>query len=97
MNISNRDLEILNIVIRSYILNGEPIGSKTLKDSHGLNVSSATIRSSMSRLCEMGLLCQPHTSAGRIPTPLGYRLFIQKLIPDSSLDENAKNAKFYLH
>ena len=91
MNISNRDLEILNIVIRSYILNGEPIGSKTLKDSHGLNVSSATIRSSMSRLCELGLLCQPHTSAGRIPTPLGYRLFIQKLIPDSSLDENAKN------
>lgn len=90
MKLSKRDLEILNIVIRSYILNGEPIGSKTLKDSHNLGVSSATIRSSMSRLCEAGLLCQPHTSAGRIPTPHGYRMYIQQLISSCVLDERSK-------
>ncbi len=92
MKLSNRDLEILNIVIRSYILNGEPVGSKTLRDDHGLNLSPATIRSSMNRLCEAGLLCQPHTSAGRIPTSLGYQYFIHKLIPECKLDENAKRA-----
>lgn len=92
MQLSNRDLEILNIVIRSYILNGEPVGSKTLRDSHGLDLSPATIRSSMNRLCEAGLLCQPHTSAGRIPTALGYRLFIQRLIPECRLDENTRQA-----
>ena len=90
MQLSNRDLQILDTVIRSYILTGDPVGSKTLKEIHSLNMSPATIRSSMSRLCEAGLLCQPHTSAGRLPTPLGYRYFIQQLISRCVLDENAR-------
>lgn len=80
MNLTDRKKAILKSLVDSYIESGEPIGSKYLADSLGFNVSSATIRNEMSELEEMGFLKQPHTSAGRIPTALGYRTYIDSLM-----------------
>jgi heat-inducible transcriptional repressor len=102
MELSERKQELLLAIIRSYILNGEPVGSKSLRENESLNLSSATIRSEMSDLCEMGYLVQPHTSAGRVPTPLGYRFYIdhlnanpteqEKMIIDSLLPDDVTQA-----
>ena len=72
MELSERKKQILAAVIKNYIKTGEPVGSKLLMELTGLNVSSATLRNEMSELCELGYLEQPHTSAGRQPTSLGY-------------------------
>lgn len=80
MDLSERKKIILGTVIKTYIKTGEPIGSKTLIELSGLNVSSATLRNEMSDLCELGFLEQPHTSAGRIPTSEGYDFYFAKLM-----------------
>jgi len=71
---------LLRILIQRYIREGEPIGSRTLSRDSGLDLSPATIRNVMSDLEEMGLVAAPHTSAGRIPTSKGYRLFVDTLV-----------------
>ena len=71
---------LLKVLIQRYIKDGVPVGSRTLSKDSGLDLSPATIRNVMSDLEEMGLVKAPHTSAGRIPTPLGYRLFVDTLI-----------------
>lgn len=85
MAISERQLNVLSAVVNEYIRTGEPVGSKHLVQSLGLSVSSATVRNDMAALEMMGLLEQPHTSAGRVPTYLGYRLYIEKLMTPAPL------------
>ncbi|MBR2995263.1 MAG: HrcA family transcriptional regulator, partial [Lachnospiraceae bacterium] len=74
MELSERKMKILRAVIRNYLESGEPVGSRTISKYTDLNLSSATIRNEMADLEEMGLIMQPHTSAGRIPTDAGYRI-----------------------
>ncbi|CAM8647889.1 HrcA Transcriptional regulator of heat shock gene [Burkholderiales bacterium] len=76
----NRARQLLKTLIERYIAEGQPVGSRALSKSSGLDLSPATIRNVMSDLEEMGLVASPHTSAGRIPTPKGYRLFVDSLI-----------------
>ena len=77
---NERASHLLRILIQRYIREGEPIGSRTLSRDSGLDLSPATIRNVMSDLEEMGLVAAPHTSAGRIPTSKGYRLFVDTLV-----------------
>ena len=67
---------MLRVLIQRYIRDGQPVGSRTLSKDSGLSLSPATIRNVLSDLEDMGLVSAPHTSAGRIPTPMGYRLFV---------------------
>lgn len=93
-----RKLKILEAIVDSYIGTGEPVGSKTLCDGLDFNVSSATIRNDMSELAELGLLTQPHTSSGRVPTNLGYRIYVDKLMsvkPVSPKEQGAIKASLY--
>jgi heat-inducible transcriptional repressor len=75
----DRKLAVLRAIVEDYVQSHEPVGSKALADRHSLGVSSATIRNDMSALEEDGYISAPHTSAGRIPTDKGYRLFVDKL------------------
>ena len=79
MSLEERKLEVLRAVIEDYIATEEPVGSKALAERHHLGVSPATIRNDMALLEEEGYIAQPHTSAGRVPTDKGYRLFVDKL------------------
>src|ERR1700761_4101053 len=79
MVVEDRRLEVLRAIVEDFIATNEPVGSKTLADRHNLGVSPATIRNDMAVLEEEGLIAQPHTSAGRIPTDAGYRLFVDRL------------------
>ncbi|MCL1789062.1 MAG: heat-inducible transcriptional repressor HrcA [Oscillospiraceae bacterium] len=83
---SERSFKILEAIIDEYIKSGEPIGSKLLAQKLDFSVSSATIRNEMAFLEMQGYLDHPHTSAGRIPTVKGYRLYIERLIPESHLN-----------
>ena len=74
-----RRLAVLRAIVEDYVSTQEPVGSKTLVERHGLGVSPATVRNDMAVLEEEGLITQPHTSAGRIPTDKGYRLFVDRL------------------
>ena len=78
-DLSTRKRLILQAIVESHIRYGEPVGSKTLTENQQLNCSSATIRNEMAELEAMGLLEQPHTSAGRVPTELGYRFYVDSL------------------
>lgn len=80
MELTARQQKILSAVIDLYILTGEPVGSKSLCETLDFNVSSATVRNEMGNLSELGLLEQPHTSAGRVPTEKGYRVYIDRLM-----------------
>lgn len=80
MGLDDRKLSVLSAVVDEFIRTGEPVGSKTILTRSNINVSSATIRNDMAALEKMGFLEQPHTSAGRIPSYLGYRLYIEKLM-----------------
>src|SRR5579872_7082689 len=71
---------LLKTLIERYIAEGEPIGSRTLSKYSGLDLSPATIRNVMSDLEELGFIASPHTSAGRVPTPAGYRFFVDSLL-----------------
>ncbi len=75
----DRRLAVLRAIVQDYVTTREPVGSKALVDRHQLGVSSATIRNDMAALEEAGLIAAPHTSAGRIPTDAGYRVFVDKL------------------
>lgn len=77
---------LLKTLIERYIAEGQPVGSRTLSKYSGLDLSPATIRNVMSDLEEMGFIASPHTSAGRIPTPRGYRLFVDTMLTASPLD-----------
>ncbi len=79
MDITDRQGEILNRVVKSHIDLAEPVSSEYLKRRYRLPYSTATIRSEMQRLTDSGYLCQPHTSAGRVPTDRGYRFFVDTL------------------
>ena len=80
MAISERKKKILAAVVDEYIRTAEPVGSKAIAQSGGLNCSSATIRNELAELVAMGYLEQPHTSAGRVPTPMGYRMYANELM-----------------
>ena len=82
-----RARQLLRSLIAQYIADGQPVGSRTLAKSSGLDVSPATIRNVMADLEELGLLAAPHTSAGRIPTAQGYRVFVDSLLEMQPLDE----------
>ncbi|MCP9945885.1 heat-inducible transcriptional repressor HrcA [Streptomyces somaliensis] len=77
--LSERRLEVLRAIVQDYVGTEEPVGSKALTERHNLGVSPATVRNDMAALEEEGFIAQPHTSAGRIPTDKGYRLFVDKL------------------
>jgi heat-inducible transcriptional repressor len=79
MTPEDRKLEVLRAIVSDFISTNEPVGSKTLADRYNLGVSPATIRNDMAVLEEEGLIAQPHTSAGRIPTDAGYRMFVDRL------------------
>ena len=84
MNLDDREAKILRAVMQNYHETGEPVGSRTISKYSDLNLSSATIRNEMADLEEMGLIVQPHTSAGRIPTDKGYRLYVDELMQEKN-------------
>ena len=85
MELTERKRKILRAVVESYIETAEPVGSKAVLELAGLNVSSATVRNELADLEELGLLEQPHTSAGRVPSPLGYRVYVNELMEEQKL------------
>jgi heat-inducible transcriptional repressor len=87
-----RRLAVLRAIVEDYVQTREPVGSKALVDRHSLGVSPATIRNDMAALEEEGLIAQPHTSAGRIPTDKGYRLFVDRLSTVKPLSAPEKKA-----
>ncbi len=100
MGLDGRKLKILKAIIRNYLETGEPVGSRTISKYTDLNLSSATIRNEMSDLEEMGYILQPHTSAGRIPSDKGYRLYVDMLMEEKQqemeelkVELNAKSEK----
>ena len=90
MELAPRRQKILSAIIENFIQTGEPVGSKTLIDETGLQVSSATVRNDMALLTQKGYLVQPHTSAGRIPTPMGYRYYIDNLMELEEVSDRGK-------
>ena len=80
-----RQETILELIIREFVSRAEPVGSRRLVEGYALSISPATVRNEMKRLEQLGYLTHPHTSAGRVPTHLGYRYFVQHLLPDASL------------
>ena len=82
MELDERKRKILKAIIQTYLETGEPVGSRTISKYTDLNLSSATIRNEMSDLEEMGYILQPHTSAGRIPSDNGYRLYVDELMKE---------------
>ncbi|ROR30611.1 heat-inducible transcription repressor HrcA [Mobilisporobacter senegalensis] len=82
MDLDERKLKILQAIVRNYLETGEPVGSRTISKFTDLNLSSATIRNEMADLEELGYILQPHTSAGRIPSDKGYRLYVDTLMQD---------------
>lgn len=80
MDLDERKLKILQAIIRNYLETGEPVGSRTISKYTDLNLSSATIRNEMSDLEDLGYILQPHTSAGRIPSDKGYRLYVDHMM-----------------
>lgn len=85
MILNDRKIRILEAIINDYIATAEPIGSRTIAKKYDLGISSATIRNEMSDLEELGLIVQPHTSAGRVPSDKGYRLYVDQLMHSREL------------
>lgn len=90
MTMDGRKLRVLSAIVQTYIATGEPVGSKAISAMLDNAVSSATIRNDMAELERQGLLEQPHTSAGRIPTHLGYRVYIDNLLEKQPLSQKEK-------
>ena len=88
----DRKLAVLRAIVEDYVATQEPVGSKALVDRHQLGVSPATVRNDMAALEEEGFITQPHTSAGRIPTDKGYRLFVDRLSQVKPLSAAEKRA-----
>lgn len=91
MELSSRKQAVLSAIVKAYIETGEPIGSKILMGLMENAPSSATLRNEMNELCSLGLLSQPHTSAGRIPTSLGYKLYVDDLLSIGLLPNRTKD------
>ena len=89
MELDRRKREVLRAIVEDYVASAEPIGSRTLARTLGLGVSSATIRNEMADLEALGLLDKPHTSAGRVPSDRGYRLYVDELMQPRPMDEEA--------
>ena len=99
MEPTQRKMKILEAVVEAYIRTGEPVGSKSLCDALDFSVSSATVRNDMAELASIGLLEQTHMSSGRIPTELGYRIYVDKLMKSAPLtkyEQNYMNDALYL-
>ncbi|GGU55375.1 heat-inducible transcriptional repressor HrcA [Lentzea flava] len=92
MNADERRFEVLRAIVADYVSNQEPVGSKALVERHNLGVSSATVRNDMAALEDEGYIAQPHTSAGRVPTDKGYRLFVDRLSEIKPLSQAEKRA-----
>ncbi|MBA2446078.1 MAG: heat-inducible transcriptional repressor HrcA [Nocardioidaceae bacterium] len=90
--LDTRKLDVLRAIVEDYVQTREPVGSKALVDRHRLGVSPATVRNDMAALEEEGFITQPHTSAGRIPTDKGYRLFVDQLTDIKPLSGAEKRA-----
>jgi len=86
MTLNERKIKILQSIINDYIATGEPVGSRTIAKKYDMGISSATIRNEMSDLEDMGLIIQPHASAGRIPSDMGYRLYVDQLMKLKEVD-----------
>ena len=93
MQLDHRAQTLLKALVERYIADGQPVGSRALSKISGLDLSPATIRNIMADLEEMGYVASPHTSAGRIPTPRGYRLFVDTLLTVRHIDEQAVAAE----
>jgi heat-inducible transcriptional repressor len=94
MQLDNRAQTLLKALVERYISDGQPVGSRALSQISGLELSPATIRNAMADLEHMGLVTSPHTSAGRVPTPRGYRLFVDELLTVQVLDEAMMESSF---
>jgi heat-inducible transcriptional repressor len=90
--LDDRKIEVLRAIVEDYVATREPVGSKALVDRHSLGVSSATVRNDMAVLEEEGYIAQPHTSAGRIPTDKGYRVFVDRLSGIKPLSQPERRA-----
>ena len=93
MQLDIRAQTLLKALVERYIADGQPVGSRALSKISGLDLSPATIRNIMSDLEELGLVASPHTSAGRVPTPRGYRLFVDSLLTVQSIDESTVESR----
>jgi len=90
MTLGDRKLKILKVIIDDYISTAQPIGSRTISKKPSMQISSATIRNEMADLEELGYLLQPHTSAGRIPSDKGYRVYVDSLMEHNLLDSEQR-------
>ncbi|GAA4025773.1 heat-inducible transcriptional repressor HrcA [Actimicrobium antarcticum] len=93
MQLDARAQTLLKALVERYIADGQPVGSRALAKISGLDLSPATIRNIMSDLEEMGFVSSPHTSAGRVPTPRGYRIFVDTLLTVDTIDESALESR----
>ena len=89
--LNDRAQSLLKILIERYIAEGQPVGSRALSKFSGMELSPASIRNVMADLEEMGFITSPHTSAGRVPTPLGYRFFVDTLLTIKPLQQAEVN------
>lgn len=90
MELNERKLNILKAIVKDYIETAEAVGSRTISKKHDLGVSAATIRNEMADLEELGYLIQPHTSAGRVPSEKGYKLYVDSLMSQNELRDDEK-------
>lgn len=90
MDLSERKLKILQVIIDDYVANAEPVGSRSIAKKYALGISPATIRNEMADLEDLGLLTHPHTSAGRVPSEKAYRLYVNDLMKKGNLTEEEK-------
>jgi heat-inducible transcriptional repressor len=95
MQLDIRAQTLLKTLVERYIVDGQPVGSRALSKISGLDVSPATIRNIMADLEEMGFIASPHTSAGRVPTPRGYRFFVDTLLTVQAIDEASVESKLH--
>jgi heat-inducible transcriptional repressor len=96
MQLDNRAQTLLKALVERYIADGQPVGSRALSKISGLDLSPATIRNIMADLEELGYVASPHTSAGRVPTPRGYRIFVDTLLTVQHIDEQTVGAQLRL-
>ena len=97
MQLDIRAQTLLKALVERYIADGQPVGSRALSKISGLDLSPATIRNIMSDLEEMGFVSSPHTSAGRVPTPRGYRIFVDTLLTVESIDQASVESRLQHH
>ena len=96
MQLDIRAQTLLKALVERYIADGQPVGSRALSKISGLDLSPATIRNIMSDLEEMGYVASPHTSAGRVPTPRGYRIFVDTLLTVQHIDEHSVQSRMQM-